>query len=81
MNAWTRNLVPWYDIVLVRINYSSESLYNKALNSKSAIDWNIYKLRRQEFSKLFRTKKSINHKKFVTENSKNRKNIWITIYQ
>ena len=60
---------------LVRFAYSSDSLYNKALNSKSVIDWNIYKLRRQEFSKLFRAKKSIHDKKFITENSKNTKKI------
>ena len=69
------NLVPWYDTELVRLANSRDSLYNKALNSKSAIDWNIYKLRRQEFSKLFRTKKSIHHKKFIIENSKNTKKL------
>ena len=73
MNVRTRNLVPWYDTKIVRLAYSRDSLYHKALNSKSAIDWNIYKLRRQEFSKLFRTKKSIHHKKFIIENSKNTK--------
>ena len=50
--------------------YSKDSLYNKSNNSKSAIDWKIYKLRIQKFSKLLRTKKSIHHKKIITENSK-----------
>ena len=49
MNVRARNLVPWYDTELVRLANSRDSLYNKALNSKSAIDWNIYKLRRQFF--------------------------------
>ena len=34
MSVRNRNLVPWYDTELLRLAYSRDALYNKALNSK-----------------------------------------------
>ena len=58
-------LLPWKWLA-----NSRDALDNKALRSKLAIDWNIYKLRRKEFSKLFCSKKSICHKNLLQKTVK-----------
>ena len=80
MNVKSRNLVPWFDAQLNSLSKYRDRMYHKAILEKqnaSFLDfWAKYKLARNKFSKLFRTKKALYYKKIIEHNSKSSKKLW-----
>jgi hypothetical protein len=78
MNVKTRKIVPWFDHDLVQAARKRDRQYYIAVNSKLPGDWNLFKMLRQDFSKLFRRKKS-QHFQDLTK-SAHKKKIWKKIH-
>jgi hypothetical protein len=78
MNVKTRKIVPWFDQDLVHLARKRDKQYYIAVNSKTIGDWNLFKIMRQDFSKLFRKKKS-QHFNDLTKNA-HKKKVWKKIH-
>ena len=70
------NKCPWFDLELTKAKKARDSLYALAVNSNSEQDWNQYKISRNQFKYLNRTKIKQYFENKGTKDFKNSKKFW-----
>ena len=76
MRVKSISAVPWYDKDLVTLSKHRNKLHNRALKTKSKVDWSLFKQIRNKFNKLYRNKKSSYLQHLVSTLSTSSRLLW-----